>query len=189
METDFVTAEPNPQDWLSPTEALTRFRRPEAASANALPSSIEETTLGFRVGSIGFLLTADTFCEVIGLLPVNPLPNTKPWFSGILNLRGNLVPVFDLRGLFGEPLAEAERKKRCLFAIGRGDKTVALWIDGLPEKQSAFLQPLTHIPVLPAVLRHCVSEGYLGQGQVWLKVRFDELFKTLGRQVAAGQGG
>jgi twitching motility protein PilI len=186
MAAEFEAAPPENPDWLAPTEALTRFRLPKAGAGIAAPATQEASIFGFRVGSLGFLVAAGTYCEVIGQMQVNSIPNTKPWFSGLLNLRGNLVPAFDLRELLGQEAAD--NKKRSLFAIDRGEKTVALWIDGLPEVLGAFSQPLEQLPPLPAVLRTCVSGGYLHRGQIWLSVQFDELFKTLGRQIAAGPG-
>jgi twitching motility protein PilI len=173
----------------SPTDALTRFLSLDTevnTTTNLAPHN--ETVFGFRVGSLGFLVTSNTYCEVIEQLPVNPLPNVKSWFNGLLNLRGNLVPVIDLQLLLNET-ANPDLKKRLLFAIGQGDKTMAFWIDGLPEIQKTFSQPLKQLPPLPSILQHCVSGGYLQDGQLWFNVQFDELFKILGRQYAMEEGG
>jgi twitching motility protein PilI len=178
------TAKQQDTDWLSPTEALTQFLPLETEVNTANLAIHTETVFGFRVGSLGFLVTNDTYCEVIEQLHVNPLPNVEAWFSGLLNLRGNLVPVIDLQLLLGETTTTAH-KKRQLFAIGQGDKAMAFWIDGLPEIQRRFSQPLKQLPPLPAILQHCVSGGYLQDGQIWFNVQFDELFKTLGRQYTA----
>jgi twitching motility protein PilI len=169
---------------LSPTEALTHFLPLETEVNTATTITMHtETVFGFRVGGLGFLVTSDTYCEVIEQLRVNPLPNVEEWFSGLLNLRGNLVPVIDLQLLLGET-ATTDHKKRQLFAIGQGDKAMAFWIDGLPEIQRSFSQPLKQLPPLPAILQQCVSGGYLQEGQIWFNVQFDELFKKLGRQYA-----
>ncbi len=180
---DLGTAKQQEPEWLSPTEALTQFLpiETEANTANLAPHT--ETVFGFRVGNVGFLVASDTYCEVIEQLQVNPLPNVEPWFSGLLNLRGNLVPVIDLQLLLGETVASSP-KKRLLFAIGQGDKTIAFWIDGLPEIKNSFSQSLKQLPPLPAILQHCVLGGYLHDGQIWFNVQFDELFKALGRQYA-----
>lgn len=177
------TIKPEASDWLSPTDALTRFLplETEVDTNNLAPHT--ETVFGFRVGSLGFLVASHIYCEVIEQLPVNPLPNVEPWFSGLLNLRGNLVPVIDLQLLLAEKVSR-DRKKRQLFAIGQGDKTIAFWIDGLPEIQRTFSQPLKQLPPLPAILEHCVLNAYLQDEQFWFNVDFDELFKTLGRQYA-----
>jgi len=140
------------------------------------------TFFGFRVGSLGFLVPADLYCEVIEQVQVNPLPNTQAWFGGLFNLRGNLIPVIDLHRLLGEEIAD--HKKRRLFTIDKGEKAVALWIDGLPEVHGPAREPLKQMPALPAVLAPHVPWGYLYQGQAWLRVLFGEFFKALGGQIA-----
>ncbi len=176
-------AKPN-SNWLSPTDALTQFVPLATEVTTAEPIARAETVFGFRVGGLGFLVASNTYCEVIEQLQVNPLPNVEAWFKGLLNLRGNLVPVIDLLLLLGEA-ENTDNKKRQLFAIGQGDKAMAFWIDGLPEIQNIAVQPLKQLPPLPAVLQHCVSQAYLRDGQLWITVHFDQLFKTLGRQYAA----
>lgn len=177
------TAKQQDTDWLSPTDALTHFL-PLAAEVNTADLATHaEAVFGFRVGSLGFLVTSSTYCEVIEQLQVNPLPNVEAWFSGLINLRGDLVPVIDLQLLLGE--ASTDRKKRQLFAIGQGDKAMAFWIDGLPEIQHIFTQSLKQLPPLPSILQRCVSGGYFQNDQLWFNVQFDELFKTLGRQYTA----
>jgi twitching motility protein PilI len=176
-----ATAEQQELNALSPMEALTRFMPLEAQVDIADLVPHVETVFGFRVGSFGFLVTSDIYCEITEQLKVNPLPNVESWFSGLLNLRGNLVPVIDLQLLLGETTIP-DRKKQQLFAIGQGDKAMAFWIDGLPEIQANILQPLKQLPPLPAILKRCVSVAYLHNGQIWFNVQFDELFKTLGSQ-------
>jgi twitching motility protein PilI len=184
MAENYLDSAKQNSNWLSPTDALTQFEplASEVTTAES-PSARPESVFGFRVGSFGFLVASQTYCEVIEQLPVNPLPNVEEWFNGLLNLRGNLVPVIDLRLLLGES-EKTDTKKRQLFAIGQGDKTMAFWIDGLPEIQKVLGLPLKQLPPLPAMLQHCVSNAYLRDGQLWFNVQFDELFKTLGRRYA-----
>jgi twitching motility protein PilI len=177
-------AKQNP-NWLSPTDALTHFLPLEIEVNTPNLAAHSETIFGFRVGSLGFLVTSSTYCEVIEQLQVNPLPNVESWFSGLINLRGDLVPVVDLQLLLGETPAPTDQKKRQLFAIGQGDKAMAFWIDGLPEIQHIVTQPLKQLPPLPTILQRCVSVGYFYNNQLWFNVQFDELFKTLGRQYAS----
>lgn len=139
-----------------------------------------DAIFGIRIGSIGFLVSTASYCEVLDKTQVNAMPNVHPWISGIVNLRGNLVPVFDLRVVLKE--AAIDNKKRRLFAIDRGDKAVALWIDGFPEiKDRTALRPIKDLPELPELLQRFVIGGYEQNGQIWLDVKFKDLFKALGR--------
>jgi twitching motility protein PilI len=142
--------------------------------------TIAETVFGIRIGSMGFLASTAIYCEILDKTPVNVLPNVHPWLSGLLNLRGNLVPVFDLSVVLEEEVADTN--KRRLFVFDRGDKMVALWVNDIPDiKDSAQLKPLKTLPPLPQLLQRFVMGAYEQNGQVWLNVAFEELFKALGR--------
>jgi purine-binding chemotaxis protein CheW len=45
--------------------------------------------------------------EIIGMQPVTRVPRTPPFIKGVINLRGTVIPVMDLRERFGMPGAEA----------------------------------------------------------------------------------
>ncbi len=38
--------------------------------------------------------------EIIGLLPITPIPQTPDFVKGVINLRGKVIPVTDLRRKF-----------------------------------------------------------------------------------------
>jgi twitching motility protein PilI len=137
-----------------------------------------EVIFGIHISGIGILVSKDSYCEVLDKIHVNALPNVQPWISGIINLRGNLIPVFDLHFILEE---EAEVNKRRLMVIGQGDKAAALWIDGFPEiKNSECLNPTNELQALPQLLQSFVSGGYADAGQVWIDLKFEDLFKALG---------
>lgn len=141
------------------------------------PDSSPATVLGFRVGTLGFVLDSNIYCEIVDQAKVNPLPNVSVWFSGVLNLRGNIVPVIDLHTLLAEETNL--HKKRHLLAIDRDKKTMAFWIDGYPQMIDTALQESPTQPVLPDILAGAITH-YRHQGtQTWLSISLDKLFKSL----------
>jgi chemotaxis signal transduction protein len=62
-------------------------------------------------------------------LPVR-VPNTRPWFHGVLSQRGNLLPVFDLGHWAG--LAPTDRRQAHFVAIGQGANACALLCASAP---------------------------------------------------------
>lgn len=152
--------------------------------AAPLPNPARQATwFGFRVGRFGFLVPEVLFGEVIEQAQVNPLPNTQAWFHGLCNLRGHLVPVFDPHRLLGEEVADP--RKRRLFAIGRGERAVALWIDGLPELRDAAPQPPTADLPLPEHLRPHAAGVHREGERLWLVPDYGAWFKALGRSLAS----
>jgi twitching motility protein PilI len=148
-------------------------------SMTEIPEEKVEPVFGIRIGNMGFLVSKNRYCEVLDKVQVNALPNVHPWVSGILNLRGNLVPVFDLCSVLDEVV---DNKKRRLLAVDRGEKAVALWIDSFPEiKNRLTMQPAKRIPELPDLLKRFVTNIYEQNSDIWLDVEFEGLFKTLGR--------
>lgn len=146
---------------------------------------LNEDVLGFRVGAWGFVLPVSIQCEVLERLQVNPIPNVEPWLSGLLNVRGQIVPVIDLRLLLGDN--SPPHKQRYLFAIDRGDKSVAIWIDGYPQlltTTAQSCQALGSLTTLSERLQPFLVQAYRYQDQLWLQMRFDLLFKSLGQQQA-----
>ena len=56
--------------------------------------------------------------EIIGMLPLVSIPNTAPQVKGVINLRGRVIPVIDLRLRLG--LREAGSGRTDLYRRGRG---------------------------------------------------------------------
>lgn len=64
--------------------------------------------------------------EIIGLMPVTPLPHSHDWILGVINLRGRVIPVADLRTRFGMPRQDLTEES-CIIVVE---------IDGESETQT-----------------------------------------------------
>jgi two-component system chemotaxis sensor kinase CheA len=70
--------------------------------------------------------------EIIGLLPITRVPRTPPFVRGVINLRGKVIPVTDLRLKFG--LAEAEATaETCIVVVRANDVELGLVVDRVSE--------------------------------------------------------
>jgi twitching motility protein PilI len=175
-------------DWLGPVEALTRFA---PASRVALESEAEneqaELRYGIRIGGIGLLIGAQVPSEFIQPVPISRVPNTPDWFAGLMNLRGALVPVFDLELLVGvgEDTAQSpDTSSRSLFLVlDRGERAAALKIRGFPQALSG-LKPLDEMPPAPAPLDECVSDVFVKDGSAWLEFDHVRLFEAFSWRLA-----
>ncbi|HRI89180.1 MAG TPA: chemotaxis protein CheW [Candidatus Hydrogenedentes bacterium] len=54
--------------------------------------------------------------EIVGLLPVTKVPRTPAHVHGVINLRGNVVPVIQLRAKFGMQSQE-DTRKTCIVVV------------------------------------------------------------------------
>ncbi|QOJ01917.1 MAG: chemotaxis protein CheW [Phycisphaeraceae bacterium] len=59
--------------------------------------------LSFGLGNEEYGLDILAVREIIGLIDVTPLPRTPDYVKGVINLRGKIIPVIELRARFGMP--------------------------------------------------------------------------------------
>ncbi len=62
--------------------------------------------LTFALGAEEYGVAILNVQEIKGWSPVTPIPSTPPYVKGVMNLRGTIVPVIDLRLRLGLPEAE-----------------------------------------------------------------------------------
>ncbi|MBN9517347.1 purine-binding chemotaxis protein CheW [bacterium] len=70
--------------------------------------------------------------EIRGYSKVTPLPNTPPEVRGVMNLRGTVVPVLDLRTRFGMPGVEPDRFT-VVVVVTVGPKVAGLVVDAVSD--------------------------------------------------------
>ncbi len=175
----------NSQNWLKPEEALTRFKKPKDSLLKKQESEVSNKTqrYGFVINNIGFLIAEKTLSEVVKNAKIFPIPNTKKWMRGLVNLRGNLVPVYDLPVLTG--LSEELSSIDNLLVLGGGSESVAVLIDRLPRTcDTSEWQMLPSVPCQLAGLEDHVTESYSAQDTIWVNFNEKAYFENIKNQVA-----
>jgi len=122
----------------------------------------------FRISDIGMLIPQQTISEVTNELDYCHLPNTNSVLYGMGNLRGNIIPIFDLHELFG--ISIGDNDNRNILILGRGDDAVALMISELPKRISISQDNrLQNMPPIPETLRTYTKGCYQEDG-IWLDI-------------------
>jgi len=171
---------------LSPTVALTRyFVTPD--QEQGLPEPADGTArvqrYGFRIGACRFVHDLSLAVELIELPRCYDLPNSSAWFTGLVNLRGNLVPVFDLNSLLG--VTSPVGKRQMLLVIGSGERVAGLVIDGTPDHISIDAGSRIDNPQqVPEVLQECMLGAYEYAGEIWYQLNYEGLFKSLAQRTS-----
>ncbi len=70
--------------------------------------------------------------EIRGYAPITPIPNVPPHVRGVMNLRGTVLPVVDLRMKFRLPAVEYSKYTVIVIATV-GEKTVGLLVDAVSD--------------------------------------------------------
>lgn len=70
--------------------------------------------------------------EIIRMQPITRVPNGPACIEGVINLRGRVIPVLDLRKRFGLEAGETTRRSRIVVAE-LGEHTVGMVVDAVSE--------------------------------------------------------
>jgi purine-binding chemotaxis protein CheW len=70
--------------------------------------------------------------EILRFPEITRLPNTPNFIIGVINLRGNVIPVVDVRRRFGFPRAKVTDLTR-IIVIETNDKLVGLMVDNVHQ--------------------------------------------------------
>jgi purine-binding chemotaxis protein CheW len=69
--------------------------------ASGLGQTLAGKYLTFRLGQESYGLPVLKVREIIRLTPITPVPRMPHYIKGVINLRGKVIPVVDLRAKFG----------------------------------------------------------------------------------------
>jgi purine-binding chemotaxis protein CheW len=87
--------------------------------------------------------------EIKGYSRVTPVPNAPPEVKGVMNLRGTVVPIIDLRTRFGLAAAEYTRFT-VIIVVTVGPRVVGLVVDAVSDVLDAAPADLVPTPDLGA---------------------------------------
>jgi len=100
----------------------------------------EFVTLRVHGELLGLPLASVT--EVMRMVAVTAVPDAPAWLAGVINVRGGVVPVIDLRGRLGLPTQAAGLDSR-IIVVDAGGRAVGLIADSTAEVLSLPAESVT----------------------------------------------
>jgi len=88
--------------------------------------------LVFTVETIDFGIDIGLVQEIIEIQPVSPIPNALDFCSGIINIRGMIVPVLDMRRKLGFDRVEYD-DRACIIVIVLEEELVGAIVDSVQD--------------------------------------------------------
>ena len=122
---------------------------------NALSDEVTKQHLTFILGGEEYGVDILKVQEIRGWEPATPIPNTPDFVLGVINLRGIVVPIIDLRLRFKLPSAEFGPLTVMVIAkIVQGDKEriVGLVVDEIADVYSVLESEIKEAPEMGGVL-------------------------------------
>ena len=117
------------------------------------PALVENPTGDRRAGKyLTFFLAEEEYGieilkvrEIIGLMSITPVPRTPGYIRGVINLRGKVIPVVDLRLKFGmEGVSPTE--ETCIIVVEAGDAERGIIVDQVSEVQDIAGEEIEETP-------------------------------------------
>lgn len=134
--------------------------------SNNIPISNSEINGGkfltFYLGNEGYAIEILKVQEIIGLMAITPVPQMPSYIKGVLNLRGKIVPVMNLRSRFGFDEVE-DTDETCIIVIQHNEYLMGVLVDGVSEVVDIKTENIESVPSVGASKQ---SEYLAGIGKV-----------------------
>lgn len=144
-----------------------------------LGSSEIKQIIVFRVGKEDYGLEIEKVQEVIRMKTIKKLPRSPKFILGVMNLRGNIIPVIGLRQKFGLENLEYNEFTR-IIVVNHRDKLVGMVVD---EVSRVINVPTENIEGNPDMVRDNTKALVRGvaklEDQVIILVQLDYLIYSL----------
>jgi purine-binding chemotaxis protein CheW len=117
----------------------------------------------FRLGQIDYGIELTKIREIL-IYPANitPLPNTEKWIKGLINLRGEVVPVLDLRVRFHTSNDIKYDENTAVIAIITDDKRmIGLVVDKVDDVKHVDLSNMVAVSDIGSAIPSKYLKGLL----------------------------
>ncbi len=118
--------------------------------------------VGFRVGRETFGVPIGLVHEIVRVPEITSVPDSPGYVEGVINLRGKIVSVVDLRKRFGEKTITTNKKNRILVTEVEG-KMVGLIVDAASE---VIKLPESEVDLPPSVFEEGELNYVTGVGKL-----------------------
>lgn len=118
--------------------------------------------VSFRLSNEEYGVDISQVQEIIRMVEITHVPRAPRFMEGVINLRGQLIPIIDLRTRFGMPRTEQTKSTR-IVVTEIGAKRVGMVVDSVSEVLNI---PMEHVEDAPDMIAGVGTEYIQGVGKV-----------------------
>jgi purine-binding chemotaxis protein CheW len=118
--------------------------------------------VGFQIGRETYGVPITSLHEIVRVPEITAVPDAPDYLEGVINLRGKIVSVMDLRKRFGQKQAELKKRNRILVVEHSG-RLAGLIVDSASEVVKI---PIEDVEAPPAVFQEGGLNCVTGLGKV-----------------------
>ena len=121
--------------------------------------------VGFRLDQENYAIPITTIQEIIVMKPITRIPQVPASIEGLINLRGSVLPIVNLRRLFGLPPREFDDETRTVIVNVDG-RTLGYVVDEVTQVMKIAADQIQPPPVSVAAVtkRHIAGLARLDDG-------------------------
>lgn len=135
---------------------------PDQIAATAAGDMIADMYLTFDLGTEEYGVNIAGVTEIVGMQRIMPIPDMPRYLRGVINLRGKVIPLMDVRLRFGMP-ERAYDERTVIIVMEVEDAPVGLVVDGVREVRDI---PADQIDQRGQMGRHGARSVIAGIGRV-----------------------
>lgn len=144
----------------------TTFQK-KAEKEEARCQRLEGKYLNFFLGNEEFGVRVDQVKEIIQIMEITSIPNASAYIKGVINLRGKVIPVVDLRLKLGIPIRENGRQNCIIITEMPGNKGLA----GIIADSVSDISSINGQEIDDAVQNHLHADYIFGMAKTERGVR------------------
>jgi purine-binding chemotaxis protein CheW len=155
----------------------------------SIGESLAGKYLTFRLANEEYGIPILTVVEIIKMMEVTPVPRTPSFVRGVVNLRGKVIPVVELREKFGMEHTE-DTDETCIIVVKLGsddsDLVMGIIIDTVSEVLDIQAQQIEPAPEFGST---CDTEFILGMAKAGAQVKIlIDINRVLSREELSSMG-
>lgn len=105
-----------------------------------------ERCLSFQVDDLILFLSTDYVVEIVNDYPITPVPMVPSFIRGMINLRGQILPVLDMRLCMDKPPVDYNGKT-CILRLNIDSVPLCIIVDSVCQVLDVDMQYVRPIPV------------------------------------------
>lgn len=114
--------------------------------------------VGFRLDNEDYAIAITKIQEIILMKPITRIPQVPEFIEGLINLRGSVIPIVNLRKRFGLPPRDLDDETRTIV-VNIHDKTVGCIVDAVTQVMRISRDQVQSAPLSALAISHQYIAG------------------------------
>jgi purine-binding chemotaxis protein CheW len=104
--------------------------------------------VSFEIGGTSFLIPIDRVIEFRTWVEPTAVPHTPDYVRGIVNIRGEIVPIYDVAARLGKGATDAGARHVVVIVRGQDGRSIGLLVDSVTDIVEAKSEDMAAMPAI-----------------------------------------